>query len=168
MANKMYSYYKELPSWAKGVVVIGGIAIVYFTSKQLIARIKGQSEAKKMRESIITQENELKNKLDTGLRLSYPNSQYQSWANQIANEFAGCDPLNASFGKFVNILGALKNDADFLKLSTSFDIKTYDQCGLWNGDFKGTLAEAVNDEFNNNDLLKINKLLRDRKITYQF
>jgi len=168
MANNVYSYYKELPSWAKGVVVIGGIAIVYFTSKQLISRIKGQSEEKKMRESIITQESELKNKLDTGLRLSYPDSQYQSWATQIASEFAGCDPANSSFSKFMNIIYKLKNDVDFLKLSTSFDIKTYDQCGLWNGDFKGNLHEAVNDEFDNNELLKINKALQNQKITYQF
>ena len=102
------------------------------------------------------------------MRLTYPESQYKGWANQLAIEFAGCDPTNASFGILINIIYKLKNDVDFLKLCTSYDIRTYDQCGLWNGDFKGNLYEAVKDEFNNDDIIKLNKALRGQKITYQF
>ena len=52
MANKVYQYYTELPSWAKGIVVIGGIAIVYFTTKQFIAKIKKQAESKDAKTSV--------------------------------------------------------------------------------------------------------------------
>ena len=36
-----------IPGGAKGVVVVGGIAIAYFTAKQLIARVKKNAEKKK-------------------------------------------------------------------------------------------------------------------------
>ena len=168
MDNKVFSYYKELPSWAKGVVAIGGIGIAFYIGYTLIRRIKSQAETIKMRETVVTQETELKDKLDTGMKLTYGESQYKGWANQLAVEFAGCDPFNASFGILINILYALKNDADFLKLCTSYDVRSHDQCGVWNGDFKGNLYEAVKDEFNNDDIIKLNKALRLQKITYQF
>lgn len=168
MANKVYQYYKELPSWAKGVVVVGGIAIAYFTAKQLIARIKEQSQYKKQRQGLDDQKSELKNMLDTGAKLSYPMSQYKTWATQIASEFAGCDPLNTSYGKFANIMYQLKNNADFLALSTAFDIQEYDQCGVWNSNFKGNLQEAINDEFDVNELARLNKELVKQGISYKF
>lgn len=167
MANKVFDYYKDLPQWAKGVVVIGGIAIVYFTTKQIIDRIKEQATTKKQRESVTTQKNELKKLLNQGVKLSYPESQYRTWADQISSEFGGCDPLNSSYGKFVNILYKLKNDADFLALTTAYDIRTYDQCGI-GSDFTGNLQQAVNDEFDNNEIVKINTELAKQKITYKF
>jgi hypothetical protein len=167
MDNNAFSYYKELPSWAKGVVAIGGIGIVFYIGYTLIRRIKSQAETIKMRETVVTQETELKDKLDTGMKLTYGESQYKGWANQLAVEFAGCDPFNASFGILINIIYKLRNDADFLKLCTSYDIRTYDQCGCCS-DFKGNLYEAVKDEFNNDDIIKLNKALTGQKITYQF
>jgi hypothetical protein len=168
MANKVYQYYTELPSWAKGIVVVGGIAIIYITAKQLVSKIKEQSQFKKQRQGLDNQRTELKDMLVTGARLSYAQSQYKTWATQIASEFAGCDPLNSSYGKFANIMYKLKNNADYLALSTAFDIQEYDQCGIFNGNFKGNLQEAVNDEFDVNEVNRLNNELAKQGITYRF
>ena len=65
MASKVFEVYKDLPSWAKGVVVVGGIAIVYFTTKSFLKRIKQSAEKNKSMETVISQKNEVKELEDT-------------------------------------------------------------------------------------------------------
>jgi len=169
MQNKVYSYYKELPSWAKGVVVIGGIAIVYFTAKQLISRIRKQAEVKLQRETIDTQKKELDNLLNTGARLSYPQSNYKAWADSIVEDFKGCDVGNHNVVNFGNIIAKFKNNADFLALTTAFDIRQYPDCLSWfNADFKGNLNQAVRNEFNDKEIQMFNNTLASKNITYRF
>ena len=180
MANKVFDYYKELPSWAKGVVVVGGIAIVYFTSKQLIARIKKQGEIKKDMAVVIDQQNEVKVLEQTGARASFSDSQYKSWADAIQKQFDGCDfsyqnyILPESFfsysgAKVYQILNNFKNNLDFLKLSTAWGIRTYDKCGLWNGNVENvSLSGAISDELTEIEIKDLNKLLTKKGITYRF
>lgn len=185
MASKVYDVYKGLPSWAKGVVVIGGIAIVYFTTKSILKRVRLSAESKKDRETIQTQQNEIKNLETTGAKASFPESQYKTWASQLKSQFDGCD---GSFGRPIlqfipptwlgnimwsnsgamtaNIFYKLKNDIDFLKLSSAFGVATYDQCGLFNGDFKGNLQSAIVDELDENERISINKILNKNGISY--
>jgi hypothetical protein len=185
MANKVFNYYKELPSWAKGVVVIGGIAILYFTTKSILKRVKLSVETKNEREALKTQEDEIKKEQTTGAKATYPESQYKTWASQIKNQYDGCD---GSFGRPIlqfipptwlgnimwsnsgaltsNIFFKLKNNIDFLKLSSAFGISTYDQCGLWNGDFKGNLQSAIVDELDENERKALNDILKKNGITY--
>ena len=41
MANdKLYNYYKDLPPWAKGVVVVGGLGMVYIIGSKIYAATK--------------------------------------------------------------------------------------------------------------------------------
>ena len=40
MQDKVYNFYKELPPWAKGVIVVGGAAVVYFTATRIFRNIK--------------------------------------------------------------------------------------------------------------------------------
>jgi hypothetical protein len=35
MANKVFDYYKELPSWAKGIVVVGALALFTYLRVKL-------------------------------------------------------------------------------------------------------------------------------------
>jgi hypothetical protein len=170
MQNKLLDYYKELPAWAKGVVVIGGITIIYFTTKQFISRIKKQGKLAKVNQEIIEQKNELKNLEQTGLRASFPDSQYKSWADAIENEFDGCDPFGTSPTYLNKILKQLKNDVDFLKLQTAWgNNRKYDKCGLWNGDIENkSLTYCVKDELDNGQIEDANKILASKGISYRF
>jgi hypothetical protein len=182
MANKMFSYYKELPSWAKGVVVIGGIAIVYFTSKQFIARIKKQGEIKKQTETLDQEKKDLEDITKGGAKATFSDSQYRIWADAIQSQFKGCDfipkvPLlptstiwlsnwSGSGATFVNIIYKFKNNVDFLKLNQAWGIRSYPDCG-W-GTVTGTLPMALRDELDDNEITSINKALTKQGITYQY
>lgn len=183
--NKIYQYYTELPTWAKGIVAIGGIAIVYFTAKSILKRVRLVAEGKKDRETIKTQEGEIKEIEQGGTKASYSDSQYKTWASQIKQQFDGCD---GSFGRpilqfipptwlgnimwsnsgalIANIFYKLRNNVDFLKLSTAYGVSTYDKCGLWNGDFTGNLQSAISDELDENERESLNKILSKNGITY--
>ena len=179
MANKVFNYYKELPSWAKGIVVIGGIAIVYFTSKSIIKRIRASNDTKEERKTIDEQKNETQVLIDSGVKPTFSESQYRQWADALQKQFDGCDPslsvawlssyMMSSSGAYLgNIVMQFKNDVDFLKLNTAYGIRTYDQCGWGTGDFTGTLPQAVRDELDGDEIKNINKELAKRGITYKF
>ncbi len=187
MANKVYQYYTELPGWAKGVVAIGGIAIVYFTTKSIMKRLRLSAETKKDRDTIRQEEKEIKDIVQDGvMKQSYAESQYKTWASQLKNQYSGCD---GSFGRPIlqfipptwlgnimwsnsgaltaNIFFKLKNNLDYLKLSSSYGVSTYDKCGLWNGDFTGNLQSSIADELDENEREALNKILSKNGITYQ-
>tara|TARA_R110000868_G_scaffold101361_4_gene279085 strand:+ start:2664 stop:3224 length:561 start_codon:yes stop_codon:yes gene_type:complete len=186
MANKVYEIYKDLPSWAKGVVVIGGIAIVYFTTKSFLKKIKDSATQKKAMEVVVEQKKEIKDLETTGLIATFKDSQYKAWADALQNQFDGCDfnisdwvsPILAIWNyynysnsgkKLVMIIAKFKNDLDFLKLSTAWGIRTYDQCGWGMGNVENaTLSKAVSDELNNGEISKINDALSKQGIKYRF
>jgi hypothetical protein len=185
MANKVYQYYTELPSWAKGVVVIGTLGVVYFVGKSILDKIKANAEIQKQVETLNTQTTEINNLQKAGATPSFADSQYKQWSDGIVSQFAGCDiipkvPLvpakflgvitnwSGSGAYFINIIDKFKNNLDFLKLSQAFGVRTYDQCGWGTGNFTGTLAQAVADELDDNEVTAINKVLSSKGITYTF
>lgn len=166
MSNKVYSYYKELPSWAKGVVVVGGIAIVYFTAKQIIARIRTQAERKDAEKSVTDAKNELNELIKNGVRPTISQSQADSYSEQIVKQFKGADLLLGSYALVDKIFKSFKNDADFLLLKTSFKTRTYDDAFF--GQVKNvTLESAIQDELSQMRINDLNKTLEKQGIKYR-
>ena len=124
MASKVYSYYKELPSWAKGVVVVGGIAIAYFTAKQLIARVKKNAEKKDAQQSVDDAKSELQDMIRSGVKPTINKSQADAYAEKIVKQFQGADLTLGSYAVVDSIFKQLKNNADFLLLKASFGVRT--------------------------------------------
>ena len=181
--NTAIQFYNSLPPWAKGVVVVGGLLGTYAIVKGILKRIKQDAELKKQRGAVEFQNQELQNVIGAGIKPTYPLSQYYAWADEIENQFDGCDfsPGNwlglpawvsGSFSysgtTLANIVENLQNDADFLALNTAYDIRSYDQCGWFMGNVTGTLSKAVNDELSSGEITQINDYLESKGITYKF
>jgi len=187
--NQAYKYYKELPGLAKGVVVVGGLAvltIVGFKAYKLISKTIDREKEKKAVDESKEELNDLEN---SGVRPSYQDSQYSGWADKIHNQFDGCDfdwsfvamgsvvgiatssvmnTLSNSGKTVYAILSNMNNDADFLSLVKAYGVRTYDQCGWFMGDFTGNLYKAVNDELSANEIKEMNTLLAKKGISYKF
>lgn len=184
MANKTFEIWKSLPTWAKGVVAVGGLAAVYFGVRGFLNKLKADAAMKDQLQTQTNQENQLQANIDNGIRPSYQQSQYNQWADELQNQFDGCDvsfrfPFDprifgnqnwsGSGAKLATIVLDLKNDSDFLALSTAWgSSRTYDQCGPWTGNFTGNLSQAVTDELTQDEINALNSYLSSKGITYKF
>lgn len=183
--TKIIEYYKDLPGWAKGVVIIGGSAIAWFgilnpVRKAIIKKL----DAGKLNKSVSEFKGDLADLKRKGINPTYPSSQYFVWADAIENQFSGCDWGVALFDLNIPVVGGwtgsgslmkgiaekMNNDADFSSLVLAFGTRTYDQCGFWPfaGNITANLSKAVNDELDSEEIKAINKILQKKNITYRF
>jgi hypothetical protein len=185
MKDKAYSYYKELPPWAKGVVIVGGLFVVYLAGNAILRKLKESKNARDAKDAVRNSEAEKRRLQSQGVRPSYPSSQYNTWANSIQQAFDGCDPTGQlSWGadsplgavsfwstsgfKVAKIFAELKNDLDYLSLTTAWGIRTYDACGWFTGDVKDVdLAKAISDELTAREISNLNEILRKKGIKYK-
>jgi hypothetical protein len=182
--SKVYQYYTELPPWAKGIVVVGGMAILYFASKSIFRKLNEAKISEDSREAVKDAESDKSNLIRGGVKASYTKTQYQTWANSIQQAFEGCDysaeitwgsdsPIglasiwSSSGYKVAAILNQLKNNVDYLELTTAWGIRSYDACGYFSGDIKNVdLSKAIQSELTAREISNLNKILSGKGITY--
>ena len=182
--NKALGFWNTLPTWAKGVIAVGGLTAGYFAVRSFLNKIQKDASRKDQIRTQQNQENELQQNIDNGIRLTFPMSQYTQWADELEAQFDGCDisfnlPIDPdlwgldnwsySGAKLANIVQTFENNSDFLALSTAWGAeRTYDQCGWGTGDFSGNLSQSVTDELSQNEINALNRRLSEKGITYKF
>ena len=165
---KVYQYYKELPPWAKGVVVVGGALGVFIVGKKLYSLVFPSIEQKRDKELLKDINSEIA-KLQQVQKASYPDSLYITLANTIYNgmKYAVGDDYSA----VQDSLKKMKNDLDVAKLVRAFGKRTSYAFGIPFGDYD--LFTFVRKELGNEFLgltayrvTDINKNWASKKITY--
>lgn len=158
--NFIKSSFTSLPSWSKGIISIGLLVAVgyavYKLSKKFNPEERRQEEENKDISSEI--EESIKKK-----PLSFPLSQYKSWANQI--EVAGFG-LGTDEDAVYSIFRKLKNDSDYLALQQAWGKptrKTYD----WAVPLDYTLSQFLRYEMSDTEIKKLNYILASKGIKYR-
>lgn len=183
--GKAFEVWSGLPTWAKGVIAVGGLAIIYFTSRTIIKKINASKDAKDSKQAVQDAIGDKTNLIRKGIKASFPTTQYQTWANSIEQSFEGCDPFgNVSWGadsplgvvsywsksgyNVANIFNKLKNDVDYLDLVIAWGTRTYDDCGWGTGNVENVdLSKSIADELNDSERNNLNKILAKKGITYK-
>lgn len=152
--------FSSLPQWAKGLIsvaVVGGVIYaVYKLSKNFSPEQQRSQEEKQEIESELQKEVK-KNPL------SFPLSQYKSWADQI--EVAGFG-LGTDEDAIYSIFRKLKNNADYLALKQAWGKptrKTYD----WAVPLDYSLSQFLRYEMSDSEITKLNNILQSKGITYR-
>jgi hypothetical protein len=118
MANKVYDYYKDLPAWAKGVVIVGGVAIVAYAGIKL-SKVLFPSEQKKREKELEKDVNEeIKQAEQQGKKPTYTDSSYLQYANTIHNAMQFC--VGDDYATVVNTAKKMMNDLDVAKLIKAY------------------------------------------------
>lgn len=174
MANKAFEYYKGLPTWAKGVVVVGGLAVIYITAAQIIKKIRENKEQKKQMEEISAATNDLRNLAKNGIRPTLTKTELESISSAIIDAVAGC---GTNMSKIFTQMGRLKNDADVLLLITVFGLRKKMRCvfsddpreDFWsNMTPPMSLTAILQSDCSASDIADINKVLSKAGIKYKF
>ena len=171
MANKAYQYYKDLPPWAKGVVVVGGGLVAFLVLRRAYMGLFPTAEARRSKELLKNANNEISKWQNSGLKPSYPESQYTMFANTIYNGMRYC--VGDDYGSVEDTLKKMNNNVDVIKLVKAFD-KRQDYCfGVPSGGqfdlFTYVQKELGNDYagLTNYRVKRINENWKNKGITYQ-
>jgi hypothetical protein len=183
--SKVFKVYQELPQWAKGVVVVGGLVVTYIVGNTIYKRIKAFSDSADAQNKLRQLEDDLDKKLKQGQQPTFSSTQYNNFADSIQTLFEGCDyttpiiPVPTSWilnigwsnsgASLFNILYQFNNDVDFLALQKAFATRTISKGWYCGGDYTNvTLSQAVNKQLNSQEIAAVNKLLTQKGITYRF
>lgn len=165
MSSKVYEVYKELPAWAKGVTVVGGLTVVYIFASQVVKKIREQAANKQNAQGIESAKDEIEKLKQNGMRATITKAQADAMADEIVNAYKGADLLLQSSGVTKRVFNKLNNDFDFLMLKTSFGVRTYPDA-LWGNVSNVTLEAAIQNELFNTTIDALNKILKSKNIKY--
>lgn len=176
--NKALKIYEELPQWAKGVVVIGGLAVSYIVISTIYKTIKSVPDALDEQRKINQLNDDLNKKVNQGQKATYDDSEYNILADEAQVAFNGfrvdiipCSTYlgivcqSSSFRELRPIIEKLKNDVDFLKLQQAFGTRKISKPF---SDITKTLPELVRYQLNHYEIERLNTIMSDNGITYQF
>lgn len=172
MANKtVYNYYSELPSWAKGVVVIGGGLVLYLIGSRVIKTVFPSEQQKRNRELAKNVDEEIKDLSKRGIKPSFVDSNYNTFANTIYNGMRYA--VGDDYGIVETTLKKMKNDIDVAKLIKAFGERQNYAFGIPTGSamdlFTFVQSELGNEWFGitNYRVKSVNTDWKSKGISYQ-
>jgi hypothetical protein len=173
MEKGFYKYYTELPSWAKGIVIVGAGLVIYMVGNKVYKKLNPSQSNKDARNEQNLIDEEIKNNAKKGIKQSYPDSQYIAWVRNIVDAITGCDYSailiwSYGFQKVYDIFDKLKNDTDYLLLEKNFGIRSISKGFLCGGDYKNvSFSQAMSMQFNNVEIGLFNTRLKEKGISYR-
>lgn len=111
MTDNVYKYYKDLPPWAKGVVVVGTLGIAYIIGSKIYAAAQPKPK------EIINVQNDI-DKYQSSMKPTYGDAAYDEYANTIYQ--AQRTSLGNDSGTIQDVALLMKNDLDVAKLIQAF------------------------------------------------
>jgi len=156
----VYNYYKGLPPIAKGIVVIGGGLIAYFTLNKLLKKPDPQSGEPNAAGDAL---NVLANQ---GVYPTYSDAQFEGFSNAIVSAINDC---GTDEDAIYNVMQAMKNNADVYRLIQVYGIRDYKGC--FENFFSlvsRSLTATLSSELDAGEKREVNDILKSKGITYQF
>jgi hypothetical protein len=176
MKNKFFDYYKDLPDWAKGVVVVGGLGVAYIFVSQIITKVRQQAQLKFDLQESQTANTDLQILAQQGVKPTLSNTQIDNIINVLVESMNDCGTNEENV---YNQFRKLNNLADVYALLKRWEIRYYRPCAITspisyakyqfnNKAFGGNLSSWLTYDLETSEIQKINKILSDKKIKFQF
>jgi hypothetical protein len=175
MAEKgLMKVYTELPSWAKGVVVVGGLTVAYLAVTSILKSIKSKKIEAESKAEISQANTELNTQIQSGNGPSIARSQAEVIANAIVSAANDCGTDQKSiYAQFDKV----KNQADILLLVDVFGLRKKVRCpfsddpreSFFSSDTPPmSLSAMINSELDATEIATLNNKLASKGITYKF
>lgn len=158
--------YSDLPTWAKGILWVGGAVVavgIIITIKNYIKKAKDTASAKETLKDATDRLQELQRQ---GIRPTASDVQYKTWADSIHSAMNG---YGSDEEAIFNVMRNMKNEADVIMLIRAFDVRTISS-GRFNvePDLTHALPAAMTSELSSGEIKEVNDILLARGIRFQF
>lgn len=171
MANKLYEYYKDLPAWGKAVTVIGVGLVTFYVGRRLYFGLFPTEEQRKNKELVNNINTEIAKAQKSGLKQSYTDANYNTFANTIYNGMRYA--VGDDYGTVEKTMKSMNNDLDVAKLIAAFGARQNYMFGIPSGS-KMDLFTFIQSELGNEYLgltnyrvKNINEDWKKKGITYR-
>jgi len=175
MANKgLMKVYTELPSWAKGIVVVGGLAVSYLAVTAILRKLKEAKNKKESLSEVNGATDELQVEINKGKKPTLPKTTIDAMANAIVSASNDCGTdekkIYAQFDK-------ITNQADILLLVKTFGLRQKVRCPFSDDPRESffsantppmSLSAMLNSELDATEIATINNKLASKGINYKF
>jgi thiamine pyrophosphate-dependent acetolactate synthase large subunit-like protein len=162
--GKALEVWSGLPPWAKGIIAVGGLAIIYFTSRSIIKSINKKKKEQDDKDLLDATEREKRELERRGIKQMVSNAQLEAYSQKLVEAFNDCGTTESSV---YTVFNGLKNQADLMQL-----IKIYGTRGCLAqgefGDMNYSLPRAIESELDTSETKKVNDILRKKGIDYTF
>ena len=109
--DNIYKYYKDLPQWAKGIVVVGSLGLAYIVGSKIYVALKPKPQ------DVVNIENDI-NHLNGKMTPTYPEASYDNYAETIYQ--AQRTSLGNESGTIEDTAMLMNNDLDVAKLIKAY------------------------------------------------
>lgn len=175
----MVTWFKSLPWYAQVALFLLALVLLYFF---VWKPIKAKLSSGNYQAAVNQSQTALNQLAQQGVKPSYGEAQYTSYANSLTSVFDGCTGAkdSDSFWMIVEpVFEAMKNDADVYALIKAYGVRTFDKCGVFTGDFTGDLAASLGEKFSGAEgfiigagagkgMPWINEILKKNSIVFTF
>jgi hypothetical protein len=169
--------YTELPTWAKGIVVVGGMVAGYLIVTSIIGSVKGANDKAKQERELNTADADLKNQNQAGVVQTLSNSSLEAMSSGVVEASNDCgtneDIIVAQFDN-------LQNEADMLAFIKVFGLRQKMRCPFTSDTRESTwcaygcltkpmsLSAMIYSELSQGWVDTLNKKLGQKGIKYRF
>jgi hypothetical protein len=172
MERGFYKYYKDLPPYAKGILIVGGGVVLALLGMKAYKSLFPSVGERQSREFVRNVDDEVGKYKKQGQKQSFADSQYNSYANDIYEGMRYA--VGDNYDNVERILLLMNNDLDVAKLIKSFGVRQDYAFGIPTGNAKD-LITFVNSELGEDYLgltryrvNNINANWKKKGIKYQF
>ncbi len=166
----------DQPGWAKGVqntIIVGGIALVAYI---IYKNNKDKKDLADANTAKTAADRELLELAKEGIFPTLYDTEFETLAQILVQAMGGCGTDEDSI---YSVFRQMKNDADVLKLISVFGIGFYQPCvwsspvsySIWLANdkaFGGGLPTWLGYDLGSSEIAKVNGILRDKGIQFQF
>lgn len=154
MSDSVYKYYKDLPQWAKGIVVVGSLGIAYIVGNKIYNAFRPKPQ------DVANVENDISH-FQQKMTPSYPDASYNQYADTIYQ--AQRTSLGNDSGTILDIAFLMKNDLDVAKLIQAYGTRTDYVFGFPSDSYSllGAMRKGIEDDLWGAFSYRVDKLNKD-------
>jgi hypothetical protein len=155
----MANVWKSLPIWAKGVIALVLLGVLIIAGIAIKKAITAARDNKNQKDEADKANEELDNLSNQGINPSFNSADASSKCNSILEAASSCDAWEQGAQSIMGVIYGLKNAADWYLLSSTFGVRTWDDCGWWTGDITGSLTTLLTNELGADQLAEARRHL---------